>query len=85
MKKRHKHGHNKHYWGFNHIFSDHKPGLLLYVCITNVGVPHESVLGLTLFLVFINDLPDDVPSRIEIYADDTTLYSSLGKSVFLRR
>ena len=48
-------------------------------CI-NAGVPQGSVLGPTLFLVFINDLPDGMLSRIGIYADDTTLYSSLGKS-----
>ena len=35
---------------------------------------------LHLFLVFINDLPDGARSRIGIYADDTTLYSSVGKS-----
>ena len=40
---------------------------------------------MTLFLVFINDLPDEVLSRIGIYADDTTLYTSHRKSVFLRR
>ena len=39
----------------------------------------------TLFLFFINDLPDEVLSRIGIYADDTTLYFSLGKSYFFRR
>ena len=48
-------------------------------CI-NAGVPQGSVLGPTLFLVFINDLPDGMLSRIGIYADDITLYSSLGKS-----
>ena len=49
--------------------------------ITNAGVPQRSVLGPTLFLVFINDLPDKDLSRIGTYADDSTLYSPLGKSV----
>ena len=38
-------------------------------------VPQESILCTTLFLLYVNDLPDGVTCNIAIYADDATLYS----------
>ena len=46
----------------------------------NDGVPQESILHPTLFLININDLHDDVICNIANYADDTTLYSKCDQA-----
>ena len=46
----------------------------------NAGVPQRFILGPTLFLLYINDLPDDVICNITIYADDSTLYSKCDQA-----
>ena len=48
--------------------------------LVNAGVTQGSILGLTFFLLYINDLPDDVICNIAIYADDTTLYSKCDQA-----
>ena len=46
----------------------------------NAGVPQASICGRALFLLYINDLPDDVICNIAIYTDDATLYSQCGQA-----
>ena len=46
----------------------------------NVGVLQGSIYGSTLFLLYIDDLPDDIICNIAIYADDNTLYPKCDRT-----
>ena len=39
------------------------------------------VLGPVLFLIFINDLPDNIRSSVGLFADDCVLYRNIKSSI----
>ena len=49
--------------------------------IPNAGIPKGSILGPTLFLPYINGLPDDVICDIATYANDATLSTQCDQAL----
>ncbi len=64
---------------FEHYLSDRKqrvvlPGANSMWVPIKAGVPQGSILGPLLFLVFINDIVNDLGATVRLFADDTSLY-----------
>ena len=69
---------NIHAW-FADYLSDRKqrvvlPGTVSDWTYIRAGVPQGSILGPLLFLLYINDIVNDIGSNIRLFADDTSLF-----------
>ena len=67
-----------HAWFANYL-SDRKqrvvlPGAVSYWTYILAGVPQGSIIGPLLFLLYSNDIVNDIGSNVRLFADDTSLF-----------
>ena len=51
-------------------------GHLSETAVITAGVPQGSIMGPLLFILYMNDLPLHIDNNIDMFADDSTLYTS---------
>ncbi len=56
-------------------------GIPSYLEELKAGVPQWSVLGLLLFLIYINDICDDSNNDSFLFADDTSIFKVVNNNI----